>query len=179
MDQLLRYAKHKQKDMIALIRELVECESPSDSPEAIRRFTDLFASKVSDIADCKQIPGGHLQCTFRLPGKKKTGQVMALGHSDTVYPMGTLAKMPFRQSQGRLWGPGVLDMKAGIVFFVFAMRALRDLDIAVNPKVVLQLNADEEVGSKSSRPLTEKEAKRSLAVLVLEPGQGMNGMLKT
>lgn len=179
MDQLLSYAKQKQKDIIALTRELVECESPSDSPEAIRRFVDLFAEKVADIADCKRIAGGHLQCTFRLPGKKKTGQVMALGHSDTVYPLGTLAKMPFRQSQGRLWGPGVLDMKAGIVFFVFAMRALRDLDIPVNRKVVLQLNSDEEVGSDSSRPLTEKEARRSAAVLVLEPGQGMNGMLKT
>jgi len=179
MDQLLSYAKRNQRDIIALTRELVECESPSDSPEAIRRFVDLFAKRVADIADCKRIAGGHLQCTFRLPGKKKTGQVMALGHSDTVYPMGTLAKMPFRQSQGRLWGPGVLDMKAGIVFFVFAMRALRDLDLPVSRKVMLQLNSDEEVGSDSSRPLTEKEALRSAAVLVLEPGQGMNGMLKT
>ena len=179
MDQLLSYAKQKQKDIIALTRELVECESPSDSPEAIRRFVDLFAGKVADIADCKRVAGGHLQCTFRLPGKNKTGQVMALGHSDTVYPLGTLAKMPFRQSKDRLWGPGVLDMKAGIVFFVFAMRALRDLDIPVNRKVLLQLNSDEEVGSDSSRPLTEKEARRSAAVLVLEPGQGMNGMLKT
>ena len=179
MDQLLSYAKQKQKEIIALTRELVECESPSDSPEAIRRFVDLFAGKVADIADCKRVAGGHLQCTFRLPGKKKTGQVMALGHSDTVYPLGTLAKMPFRQNKDRLWGPGVLDMKAGIVFFVFAMRALRDLDIPVNRKVLLQLNSDEEVGSDSSRPLTEKEARRSAAVLVLEPGQGMNGMLKT
>ena len=179
MDQLLSYAKQKQKEIIALTRDLVECESPSDSPEAIRRFVDLFAGKVADIADCKRVAGGHLQCTFRLPGKNKTGQVMALGHSDTVYPLGTLAKMPFRQSKDRLWGPGVLDMKAGIVFFVFAMRALRDLDIPVNRKVLLQLNSDEEVGSDSSRPLTEKEARRSAAVLVLEPGQGMNGMLKT
>ena len=179
MDQLLSYAKQKQKEIIALTRELVECESPSDSPEAIRRFVDLFAGKVADIADCKRVAGGHLQCTFRLPGKNKTGQVMALGHSDTVYPLGTLAKMPFRQTKDRLWGPGVLDMKAGIVFFVFAMRALRDLDIPVNRKVLLQLNSDEEVGSDSSRPLTEKEARRSAAVLVLEPGQGMNGMLKT
>ena len=179
MDQLLSYAKQKQKDMIALTRELVECESPSDSPEAIRRFTDLFSERIADIADCKRMAGGHLQCSFRLPGRKKTGQVMALGHSDTVYPLGTLSTMPFRQSQGRLWGPGVLDMKAGLVYFVFAMRALRDLDIPVNRKVLLQLNADEEVGSDSSRPITEKEARRSAAVLVLEPGQGMSGMLKT
>ena len=179
MDQLLSYAKRKQKDIIALTRELVECESPSDSPEAIRRFTDLFTERVADIADCKRMAGGHLQCMFRLPGTKKTGQVMGLGHSDTVYPLGTLAKMPFRQSQGRLWGPGVLDMKAGIVYFVFAMRALRDLDIPVSRSVLLQLNSDEEVGSDSSRPITEKEARRSAAVLVLEPGQGMSGMLKT
>jgi len=179
MDQLLTYAQQKQKEIIGLIRELVECESPSDSPGAIRRFTDLFATKVSDIADCKTVKGGHLQCTFHLPGKKKSGQVLALGHSDTVYPLGTLARMPFRQADGRLWGPGVLDMKSGVVFFVFALRALRDLDIPINRKVVLQLNADEEVGSESSRPLTEKEARRSAAVLVLEPGQGMNGMLKT
>jgi glutamate carboxypeptidase len=179
MDQLLSYAKRKQKDIVALIREMVECESPSDSPEAIRRFTDLFTSKIADIAVCKRVAGGHLQCTFRLPGRKPVGQVLALGHSDTVYPLGTLVKMPFRQSQGRLWGPGVFDMKSGIAFFVFAMRALRDLDVPVNRKVVLQLNADEEVGSESSRALTEREALRSAAVLVLEPGQGTAGMLKT
>lgn len=183
MDRILTYARQKQKDIVALIRDLVECESPSDSPEAVRRFVKLFSDRVSDIADCKTIRGGkfgpHLQCEFNLPGKKKAGQVLALGHSDTVHPMGTLAKMPFRQSHGRLWGPGVLDMKAGLVFFVFAMRALRDLDLPVNRKVLLQLNSDEEVGSESSRALTEKEARRSAAVLVLEPGQGMNGMLKT
>ena len=75
--------------------------------------------------------GPHLQCEFELPGRRKQGQILALGHSDTVYPMGTLAKMPFREKDGRLWGPGVLDMKGGIAFFVFAMRALRELDIPV------------------------------------------------
>ena len=179
MDPLLGYARRKQKDIIAFIRELVECESPSDSPEAIRRLTDLFRARVADIADCKMVKGGHLQCSFRLPGGKKAGQVLALGHSDTVYPMGTLATMPWRVRDGRLWGPGVLDMKSGLAFFVFAMRALRDLEILVQRNVLLQLNADEETGSESSRPLTEREARRSAAVLVLEPGQGMSGMLKT
>jgi glutamate carboxypeptidase len=80
---------------------------------------------------------------------------------------------------GRLWGPGVLDMKAGIVFFLFAVRALRELGIAVGSKVLLQLNPDEEVGSEVSRPLTEKNAARSQAVLVLEPGTGLTGKLKT
>jgi glutamate carboxypeptidase len=87
--------------------------------------------------------------------------------------------MPFRRAGGRLWGPGVLDMKAGIAFFIFAVQALRELDIALPHKVALQINSDEEVGSESSRALTEKNAARSQAVLVLEPGTGLAGKLKT
>ena len=98
---------------------------------------------------------------------------------DTVWPLGTLAKMPFREADGRLWGPGVLDMKAGLVFFVFAMRALRELDIPIASDVLLQINSDEEVGSPVSRGLTEKNALESKAVLVLEPGTGLGGKAKT
>jgi glutamate carboxypeptidase len=105
--------------------------------------------------------------------------VLALGHSDTVWPVGTLRNMPFREADGRLWGPGVLDMKAGIAFFISAVQSLRELDIPVPSKVLLQLNSDEEVGSDSSRQLTEKNAARSKAVLVLEPGTGLEGKLKT
>src|SRR5439155_9614388 len=85
----------------------------------------------------------------------------------------------FRQQKGRLWGPGVLDMKSGLAFFVFAMRALRDLEIPVARKVVLQINADEEVGSGTSRALTEEAGRGSDCVLVLEPGTGLEGKLKT
>ncbi|MBL8231267.1 MAG: M20 family metallopeptidase [Bryobacterales bacterium] len=169
--------------MIATLREMVECESPSDDPVAVDRFVDLMAAKAAGIGKVKTIKGGHfgrhMQIEFALPGKKKSGQILALGHSDTVWPLGTLKSMPFRQADGRLWGPGVLDMKAGVAFFLYAMRALRDLEIPVKRKVVLQLNSDEEVGSESSRPLTEKEARRSAAVLVLEPGTGLTGKLKT
>jgi glutamate carboxypeptidase len=183
MDQILANVRRKQKEMIAFLKDLVECESPSNDPKAIRRFCELFSGRISDIADCRFIPGGkfgpHLQCDFRLPGDRKKGQILALGHSDTVYSIGTLAKMPFRSTKGRLMGPGVLDMKAGLVFFVSAMRTLRDLNIPVARNIRLQVNSDEEVGSETSRPLTEKEARRSVAVLVLEPGQGIDGKLKT
>jgi glutamate carboxypeptidase len=183
MDQILANVRRKQKEMIAFLKDLVECESPSNDPKAIRRFCELFSGRISDIADCRFIPGGkfgpHLQCDFRLPGDRKKGQILALGHSDTVYSIGTLAKMPFRSTKGRLMGPGVLDMKAGLVFVVSAMRTLRDLNIPVARNIRLQLNSDEEVGSETSRPLTEKEARRSVAVLVLEPGQGIEGKLKT
>jgi glutamate carboxypeptidase len=183
VDPILVYTKQRQRDTIELIRRMVECESPTDSPEAVNRFVDLIADAVSSFATVKTVGGGrfgrHLLCEFSLPGRKKNGWIMALGHSDTVWPAGTLATMPFREKEGRLWGPGVLDMKAGVAFFITAMQALRDLEIPVASKVMLQLNSDEEVGSDSSRALTERNAKRSKAVLVLEPGTGLEGKLKT
>lgn len=183
MDSILFEARSRQKQIIALIRELVECESPSDDPAAVNRFVDLLADVAPSFARTRTFAGGrfgrHVTLEFDLPGSKKHGQILALGHSDTVWPMGTLASMPYRHKEGRLWGPGVLDMKAGIAFFLYAMRILRDLDIPVGSKVTLQINSDEEVGSESSRPLTEKNAKRSKAVLVLEPGTGLEGKLKT
>jgi len=169
--------------MIVLVRELVECESPSDEPVAVARFVELVAAKVAGWARVRVLPGGrfgpHVQCEFDLPGGEKDGQVLVLGHSDTVHPLGSLAGMPFHEADGRLWGPGVLDMKAGIAFTIFATRALRELGLPVRRRVLLQLNSDEEVGSDSSRPLTEQEARRSVAVLVPEPGTGLEGKLKT
>jgi glutamate carboxypeptidase len=120
-----------------------------------------------------------MQLEFRLPGRKKDGQILALGHSDTVYPTGTLASMPCIEKQGKLWGPGVFDMKGGIAMFVLAMRALIEAGAPVRRRVVLQLNSDEEVGSPTSRALTEKTAKESIAVLVVEPSAGPDGNAKT
>jgi glutamate carboxypeptidase len=184
MDFLLRYARQKQGEIVALIREFVECESPSDNPAGVNRFADLLAASVTDIARVRTYPGGracgkHLRCEFALPGHTKRGRILALGHSDTVWPLGTLRTMPFRQSKGRLWGPGVFDMKGGLAFFIFAMRALRELEVPVARRVVLQINSDEEIGSPSSRALTEDAARKSAAVLVLEPGTGLDGKLKT
>jgi glutamate carboxypeptidase len=183
VDSLLSFARAHQAKMTSLIRRFVECESPSDDPAAVTRFVELVADTVSPYAKVKTMAGGSfgrmMIAEIKLPGRKKTGQVLALGHSDTVWPIGTLRNMPFREAGGRLWGPGVLDMKSGIAFFIYAVQGLRELDIAVPSKVVLQLNPDEEVGSEASRPLTEKNAAQSQAVLVLEPGTGLTGKLKT
>jgi glutamate carboxypeptidase len=183
VDRILAYLRAKQPKIVALTRQLVECESPSDDAVAVGRFVELVSEAVAPWARVKTFPGGkfgkHLVCEFRLPGRKKSGQILALGHTDTVWPLGTLRTMPFHQADGRLWGPGVLDMKAGIALFVFAAQALRELEIPVPNRVLLQLNSDEEVGSPSSRQLTEKNASGSKAVLVLEPGTGLEGKLKT
>lgn len=183
MHPYLRYAAARQPEIIGLIRELVQCESPSDSPRDVDRFVDLMIERTRDIAKAKTIAsdgfGKHLRLEFDLPGRKKKGQLLAIGHSDTVWPLGTLKDMPFREAEGRLWGPGVLDMKSGMAFFLYAARALRELDIEVKRKVVMFVVSEEEVGSRSSRALTEMEARRSDAVLVLEPGTGLDGKLKT
>jgi len=183
VDSILSFVQARESEIVALIRQFVECESPSDDPAAVNRFVDLVSDTVAPFARVKILPGGKfgklLVCEMDLPGRAKSGQALALGHSDTVWPLGTLRTMPFRQADGRLWGPGVLDMKSGIAFFLFAVKALRELQIPVASKVLLQLNPDEEVGSEVSRPLTEKNASRSKAVLVLEPGTGLAGKLKT
>src|SRR5689334_2194192 len=183
VDSILSFARAHEAEMAATIRRFVECESPSDDAAAVSRFVELVADTITSFAKVKTYPGGKfgrlMAAEMLLPGRRKSGQVLALGHSDTVWPMGTLRTMPFREADGRLWGPGALDMKAGIVFFLFAVRALRELDIPAPSKVLLQLNPDEEVGSEASRALTEKNAARSKAVLVLEPGTGLTGKPKT
>jgi glutamate carboxypeptidase len=183
VDSILAYAQSKQKDIIELIRQMVECESPSDNPAAVGRFVSLIADSMAPFAAVKLHPGGrfgpHLTAELKLPGKKKNGQVLVLGHSDTVWPMGTLRSMPFREAEGRLWGPGVLDMKSGLAFFIFAAQAVREVNLPAPSRVLLQMNSDEEVGSESSRALTEKNGRQSKAVLVLEPGTGLEGKIKT
>jgi glutamate carboxypeptidase len=188
VDSVLSLVRARESEMIELTRALVECESPTGDGAALDRFVELIADTMAPLAAVRKVPGGaygkHLVCDLRWPGRRKPGRdkpnsILVLGHSDTVWPAGTLRTMPFRSEEGRLWGPGVLDMKGGIALFVFAARALRELEIPVNARVQLQLNSDEEAGSPSSRALTEKNALESSAVLVLEPGTGLAGRLKT
>jgi glutamate carboxypeptidase len=183
VDTILSYVRSRQAEIVALIRQFVETESPTDDAAAVSRFVDQVADTIAPFAAVKTVAarkaGKHLVAELSLPGRRKRGTLLALGHADTVWPVGTLKTMPFRQERGRLWGPGVLDMKSGIAFLVFAAHCLRDLDIPVPSKVVLQLSSDEETGSDTSRALTERNAKKSKAVLVLEPGTGLEGKLKT
>jgi len=182
MDSILAHVRERQSELISFLKELVECESPTDDAAAVNRFVDLFATRVSDIAHIKTFPGGrygkHVLCEFQSQ-VKASASLLALGHSDTVWPLGALRQMPWRQEKGRLWGPGVLDMKSGLAFFVFAMRALRDLDLPIRRKIALLIVSDEETGSHSSRALTEEQARNREAVFVLEPGTGLEGKLKT
>jgi glutamate carboxypeptidase len=183
---ILHHAETCLEDLSTLLRELVECESPSDDAASVNRFQELLAARCAGLAKPKFTKSGgaygrNLLLDFHLPGPRRRtpGRILGVGHADTVWSLGTLRCMPFRRELGRLWGPGVLDMKAGLAFFLYAMKALRDLDLPVARKVSLWVVSDEEVGSKGSRARTEALAREACAVLVLEPGTGLEGKLKT
>jgi glutamate carboxypeptidase len=183
MDSFLSWMHEQQPTLLAFLREMVELETPSRDEAAIGKFAELLEVRLKDTAKIRRVAakgfGPNLLVEFDLPGKRKKGQLLGLAHSDTVHPVGTLRALPFEQRGGRLYGPGVLDIKGGIAIFVFAALALRELNVAAPRRVVLQINSDEEIGSDASRALTEKMARRSDAVLVVEPGSGLAGKLKT
>lgn len=183
IDPILAHTSAHLEEILAAIESLARIESPSGDPAAVNRAVDWVVDQASDIAAISRHPaegyGDHLQLRFELPGAAGSGQVLGLGHLDTVYPLGTLERMPIRRSAGRLWGPGIFDMKAGVVMFLLAVRGLRELGIPTLRPFVLQLNSDEEVGSPSSRALTDAEAAKSAAALVAEPSFGPDGCAKT
>jgi len=157
------------------LRELVEVESPSEDKEGVDRAGELVARWAEEVGGTlrryrQKEFGDVLELRFGAANRKR-GRVLLLGHLDTVWPMGTLKKMPWRERKGKLWGPGVLDMKAGVVMALEAVAALRELD-AERP-VTLLLVSEEEVGSPVSRAITERLAAECAAVLVLEPAQGL------
>lgn len=161
------------------LRELVEIESPSDDREAVNRAADCVIGWARELgAEVTRHPGGSFGdvVELRFGAMSDRKPVLLLGHLDTVYSNGTLADMPWREIEAadgvRLMGPGVVDMKAGVVMALEAISALRELN-ALNRQVTLLLNPDEEVGSEVSRPHTERLARESEAVFVLEPAQGL------
>ncbi len=184
MKQMLRELRRRQGAMVKLLGEFVRCESPSHDKGAVDRCGKFVAREWKRRGAGVRIlgqreRGNHLRAEIWLGRGEAAGQVMVLGHLDTVYPLGTLAKMPFRLAGGRAWGPGTFDMKGGLVLALFAVDALRAARIAVAKRFVFLWTSDEEIGSESSRRAIEQEARRSDAVLVLEPAFGTDGRLKT
>jgi glutamate carboxypeptidase len=160
----------------ATLRDLVRIESPSDDKPAVNaaaaHVAHLTQSLGARVKTHKQkLFGDILELRFG-PSRSPDKPILLLGHLDTVWPLGTLRTMPFRERNGRLFGPGVLDMKAGVAMALAAIRTLQTLEIPTRP-ITLLLNSDEEVGSPVSRPITERLALASAAVLVLEPAQGL------
>jgi glutamate carboxypeptidase len=178
----LHYLEQRRDHMVDTIRRLVEIESPSDNKQAVDRCSAFAAEEFAALGGRAQFHrvadfGNHLQVDF--PGETQQKPVLLLGHYDTVYPLGTLATMPCRIGNGRLWGPGVLDMKSGIALMLSAIQGLQSWYGQLPRPVTVLLVSDEEIGSDTSRHITESLAKQSSAVLVLEPSYGPKGAVKT
>lgn len=175
MRALLAGARRTGQKQIELIRGLVQTESPSDDKAAVDGCVAFAAEQATERGGRVRL---HRQKTFgnlleaRFGPRTRAGRILLLGHLDTVWPLGTLKTMPWRVQDGGLWGPGVLDMKAGVAMALTALELLREADL-LDREVVLLLNSEEEVGSPISRPVTERLARECAAVLVLEPAQGL------
>ncbi len=178
----LRYFEERLPAMLETIRAFVAIESPSDNKAAADRMGAFLAGIFEELGGRARLHrtedyGDNLQIDFAGNGAQKP--VLLLGHFDTVYPLGTLATMPCRAEGDRLHGPGVLDMKSGIALMFYAMQALQSWNATLPRPVTVFLVSDEEVGSSSSRKITEELARAAAAVLVLEPAAGTRGAVKT
>jgi len=181
----LPFLQKRLPQMLEMLRELTLHESPSLEKEPADRCCQLLAEMwlqrrgtIAEIIRQEQ-HGNLLRIVWTPGGPRPKSQLLVLGHYDTVYPTGTLAKMPFRVAGGKAYGPGTFDMKAGITQALFALDALRESQGTVEKRLVFLWTSDEEIGSHSSRKLIEEEAQRSDAVFVLEPSLGPRGMVKT
>jgi glutamate carboxypeptidase len=190
MRALLAGARRKQSQLLDLTKKLVLAESPSDSKSAVDACMDLAAAHAQSLGGPgfvrvkrhKQRQWGDvLELRFGPKAKSPSSRILVLGHLDTVWPLGTLKTMPCREAadstgQKRLYGPGTLDMKAGVAMALTAIEMLTEtgqLSSKSGNEIILLLNSEEEVGSPISRPITEKLAQECAAVYVLEPAQGL------
>jgi glutamate carboxypeptidase len=178
MRALLAGARRKESALLRRIQTLVRAESPSDLKAAVDGCSALVVEHAKSlgarIKPHRQNAFGHVIEAHFGPraGRGLPKPVLLLGHIDTVWPLGTLKTMPCRVADGRLWGPGTLDMKAGVAMAITALELLTEAGM-LDREIVLLLNSDEEVGSPVSRPITERLAAECSAVYVLEPAQGL------
>ncbi len=180
----IEWLRFRETAMVQLLGEFVCVESPSLEKAAVDRFGKIVAREWRRRgAEVTILPqrerGNHIRAEWNLRGNRGKGQLLVLGHMDTVYEPGTLARMPFRFSKGRAYGPGAFDMKGGLVIALFAVDALAEAGIMPEKRIVFLWTSDEEIGSGTSQAVIEREARRSDAVLVLEPALGLDGRVKT
>ncbi len=179
---LLSWLNEHRDEMVELLKRLARAESPTLDPESQRGPFQILASELERV-DFAVRPvrdgdaGDHLYARPRQRDRGEPHQLL-MGHMDTVWPVGTLTEMPIRESDGELFGPGVADMKGGLVEIVFALRALHELGFRPSVTPVVFVNTDEETGSRDSTRHIRRLARGAERALVLESGEGADGKLK-
>jgi glutamate carboxypeptidase len=184
MNELHSWLRKREREIVRLLGRMVEIESPTHDKSAVDRLGQMVASEWKRRGGTVRISrqrehGNHIVAELRPRRKTAGGQLLVLGHLDTVYPMGTLAKMPLRFAKNRVWGPGTFDMKGGLAIALAAVDAMQALGISPRRNIIFLWTSDEEIGSSVSRAIIEREARKSRAVFVLEPAFGRDGCLKT
>ena len=169
-------------EMLAGLRPWVECESPTFDAASVNRVMDLASrdlilagARIERIAGRMNL-GDCVRATFPHAQPNQPG-ILVMGHMDTVHPIGTLEKLPFRREGNVNWGPGICDMKGGNYIALEAIRQLARAHIATKLPITFLLTSDEEIGSPSTRDLIEAEAARHKYVLVPEPARPNGGVV--
>jgi glutamate carboxypeptidase len=178
MNAYLEYLSARQDEILSSLETLVQAESPSNQKPLVdacgRTLTKLFEEHLGVSAEV--IPENEVGHHLKFQLGEGSEQILVVGHFDTVWDPG---RVSLRREGERLYGPGVLDMKAGLIIALWGAKALRQMGMPLRHKLVFLCNSDEEIGSLTSRPLIEAEARKSRAVLVMEPAEAHTGALKT
>ena len=175
----MQYFMDKRNEFLQFLKEIVEIETPSHSPRAIAKLVEILERRFRELGCDTEIldgspHGNHLLATYG-KGQEK---LLILCHMDTVWEEGTLKEMPFKIEGERVFGPGIFDMKAGIAFAWFVIKAFKETNITPKYKMLVLITSDEETGSETAHKYIEKYAQGCKAALVLEPA-GEGGALKT
>ena len=182
-EKILELAEDEKEAMLSFLMELASLESPSDVPEAQVPVQTLLASALEELGyRVRKVPGkltgGVLFAVPRDRVRHRPAQLL-LGHCDTVWKKGTLETMPVVLEGGRLKGPGVFDMKAGLSQMIFALKILRRLGLEPEVTPVILVNSDEEIGSPESTRTIRLVSRRVVRAFIPEPALGEEGKLKT
>lgn len=177
------YFEEQKEVMLLFLKQLVEIESPSRRPELQEPIFEIIVKTLQGTGYLAQrIPGretGGSLFARPLVRSKGVNNQLLIGHCDTVWPVETLQTLPLRSDNGKLRGPGIFDMKAGLTQMIFAVKALKELDLMPTVTPLLFINSDEEIGSLESKKHVIRLAKISKRAYILEPPLDMDGKLKT
>ncbi len=181
--RLVGYLQAERQAMLELLQDLALAESPSDSPAAVTPILRTLASELEQNEMSVhlirgRVSGGMLYARRNKRYKKLPLQLL-VGHCDTVWPVGTIQQMPVHLEGDVLCGPGVLDMKGGLVQMLYALRAVKELGLRAPADTAVVITSDEEIGSPDSTPLIRRLARCAVRAFILEPAFGRSGKLKT
>ena len=182
-NRILDHIRSQQSLLISLLRDLVVAESPSAEPAVHERARHVFMSALIElgwhVAEAGPADGPRHVYARPAMRERRTMTQLVIGHYDTVWPVGTVLDRPFTVDGNVIRGPGVFDMKGGLVQLILAIKTLQDLDLSPDILPVVFINADEEIGSRTSTRYIRMLAQMANRALVLEPALGDDGDLKT